>query len=80
VVDAEEQARKLLPEFHRLPRHMGEAVQCSICCALVVNSAGPRNHHARWHADLWRLMAGVQPFSEEETATLRTFFEEVDRG
>jgi hypothetical protein len=80
MADLEEQGRKLLPEFHPTPRHMGPAVECSLCCALVVNSPGARNHHERWHADLWRLMAGVQPFSEEETAKLRTFFEEVDRG
>lgn len=74
-----EYARQLLPEFHDVSRRL-PAVECSLCCALVVNTPGARRHHERFHADLWRLAAGVRPFSDADTERLRTFFAEVDRG
>jgi hypothetical protein len=77
--EVEDYLRSLLPIFHPVRRRQA-AVECSLCCALVVDTPGARNYHGVFHASLWRLGAGLHPFPAADTEKLRAALEEVDRA
>lgn len=77
-----EEARQYLPDFIGIGAVAGPfagMVCCTLCCAMVPDGEQAREHHSRFHAELWRVFAGVPVFSEEERAGIRAFFAEVDR-